>query len=310
MGRTVRNGVGGQAGFGKVTIGASTISTTQANTDLTIDPNGTGIVRITNDMLLTAAGELRLADTDSSNWVGFKSPGTVAANKVWTLPSTDGSSGQVLTTDGSTILTWTSKGITLADEVSSATVHYPLMSPSSTGTVSTVYASSTKISFVPSTGTITAPILTGSTGAGSNLVLRSTSNATKGQVYIDETTASSSVTTGALRVGGGVGISGTLYVASLVETSSIAIKENINPISDALDKIMQLTGYTYDRTDIKTKNEAGFIAEYVNEILPGIVNKDENGQANGIQYSKLTAYLVEAIKTLNQEITELKAKLG
>jgi hypothetical protein len=73
---------------------------------------------------------------------------------------------------------------------------------------------------------------------------------------------------------------------------------------------MQLTGYTYDRTDIKTKNEAGFIAEYVNDILPGIVNKDENGQANGIQYSKLTAYLVEAIKTLNQEVKELKAKLG
>lgn len=310
MGRTVRNGVGGQAGFGKVTIGASTISTTQANTDLTIDPNGTGIVRITNDMLLTAAGELRLADTDSSNWVGFKSPGTVAANKVWTLPSTDGSANQVLKTDGSAALGWSTIAVTLGDETSSATTHYPLLQTATSGTATTLYGSSTKLSFQPSTGTMTFPILTGSTGAGSNLVLRSTSNASKGQVYIDETTASSSVTTGALRVGGGVGISGTLYVASLVETSSITIKENINPINDALDKIMQLTGYTYDRTDIKTKNEAGFIAEYVNEILPGIVNKDENGQANGIQYSKLTAYLVEAIKTLNQEITELKAKLG
>lgn len=310
MGRTVRNGVGGQAGFGKVTIGASTISTTQANTDLTIDPNGTGIVRITNDMLLTAAGELRLADTDSSNWVGFKSPGTVVANKVWTLPSADGTSTQVLTTDGSATLSWTSKTIALADEVSSATTHYPLLQTATSGTATTLYGSTTKLSFQPSTGTMTFPILTGSASSGANLVLRSTSNATKGQVYIDETTASSSVTTGALRVGGGVGISGTLYVASLVETSSITIKENINPISDALDKVMQLTGYTYDRTDIKTKNEAGFIAEYVNEILPGIVNKDENGHANGIQYSKLTAYLVEAIKTLNQEITELKAKLG
>lgn len=310
MGRTVRNGVGGQAGFGKVTIGASTISTTQANTDLTIDPNGTGIVRITNDMLLTAAGELRLADTDSSNWVGFKSPGTVAANKVWTLPSADGSANQVLKTDGSAALGWATVAVTLADETSSASTYYPLLQSATSGTASTLYGSSTKLSFQPSTGTMTLPILTGSASSGANLVLRSTSNATKGQVYIDETTASSSVTTGALRVGGGVGISGTLYVASLVETSSITIKENINPINDALDKIMQLTGYTYDRTDIKTKNEAGFIAEYVNEILPGIVNKDENGQANGIQYSKLTAYLVEAIKTLNQEITELKAKLG
>lgn len=55
--------------------------------------------------------------------------------------------------------------------------------------------------------------LTGGTDASNNLVLRSTSNGTKGQVYVDETTTSTSSTTGALRVGGGVGIAENINVA-------------------------------------------------------------------------------------------------
>ena len=53
-----------------------------------------------------ATGALRFADTDSSNYVAFKSPGTVASNVTWTLPSTDGTSGQVLSTNGSGVLSW------------------------------------------------------------------------------------------------------------------------------------------------------------------------------------------------------------
>jgi hypothetical protein len=314
MGRTVRNGLNGQFGAGKITLGSNIISTTQTNTDLTIDPNGTGVVKVTSDFLLngtgSAAGEMRLGDADSSNWVGFKSPATVSSNKVWVLPSADGTASQVLKTDGSGNLGWLTVSIALADETSSASTYYPLLQSSVSGTASTLYGSSTKLSYQPSTGIMTVGTITGSTGAGSNLVLRSTSNASKGQVYIDETTASSSVTTGALRVGGGVGISGTLYVASLVETSSITYKENLNPIVDALDKVVKLTGYTYDRKDIDKKNESGLIAEYVEQVLPNLVSRDENGVVNGVQYTKLTAYLVEAIKTLSNEVTELKAKLG
>ena len=55
----------------------------------------------TTALTLNARAELRLADTDSSHYVGFKAPGTVTTNKIWTLPAADGTSGQVLTTDGS-----------------------------------------------------------------------------------------------------------------------------------------------------------------------------------------------------------------
>jgi len=64
----------------------------------------------TTAFTLNATAELRLADTDSSHYVGFKSPGTVTSNKIWTLPSADGTANQVLKTDGSGTLSWATAG--------------------------------------------------------------------------------------------------------------------------------------------------------------------------------------------------------
>ena len=60
----------------------------------------------TTSLTLNATAELRLADTDSSHYVGFKAPGTVTTNRIWTLPAADGTSGQTLSTDGSGALSW------------------------------------------------------------------------------------------------------------------------------------------------------------------------------------------------------------
>jgi len=62
-----------------------------------------------------ATGALRFADTDSSNYVAFKSPGVVSANVTWTLPSADGTSGQALSTNGSGTLSWSNVSSTVAN---------------------------------------------------------------------------------------------------------------------------------------------------------------------------------------------------
>ena len=60
-------------------------------------------------------GDLRLGDADSSHYVGFKSPTTVSSSLVWTLPAADGSANQILTTNGSGVLSWSaaSSGTTI-----------------------------------------------------------------------------------------------------------------------------------------------------------------------------------------------------
>jgi hypothetical protein len=97
-----------------------------------------------------------------------------------------------------------------------------------------------------------------------------------------------------------------LTATTIVETSSIALKENISPIDNALDSILSLTGVTYDRKDNTTKNEAGMIAEDVYKVLPNLVSLDKSGNPDGINYTKLTAYLVEAVKQLKAELDSLK----
>ena len=61
---------------------------------------------ITTAATFNAQGELRLADADSSNYVGFKSGATVTTNTIWTLPTADGTANQILQTNGSGTLSF------------------------------------------------------------------------------------------------------------------------------------------------------------------------------------------------------------
>src|SRR5690348_9031145 len=55
-------------------------------------------------------GEQRFLEltANGANYVGFKAPDNLAANKIWVLPATDGTSGQLLSTDGAGNLSWSS----------------------------------------------------------------------------------------------------------------------------------------------------------------------------------------------------------
>lgn len=79
-------------------------------------------INVSGDMQINSQGDLRFADSDNSNWIAFQAPATIASNVTWTLPSTDGSSGQVLSTNGSGVLAWAtpSSGGTLSSRTSVA----------------------------------------------------------------------------------------------------------------------------------------------------------------------------------------------
>ncbi len=62
----------------------------------------------TGDITLNAQSDVRFADSDSSNYVALQAPATVASNVTFTLPSADGSNGQVLQTNGSGVLSFAS----------------------------------------------------------------------------------------------------------------------------------------------------------------------------------------------------------
>jgi hypothetical protein len=95
--------------------------------------------------------------------------------------------------------------------------------------------------------------------------------------------------------------------------SSRRWKSDIRNIDEPLAKLARLRGvfYTWDK-DHGSKHDVGFIAEEVGEVLPEIVQYEANGvDAIGMDYSKLTPLLVEAVNALraekDAEIDELRA---
>jgi hypothetical protein len=91
--------------------------------------------------------------------------------------------------------------------------------------------------------------------------------------------------------------------------SSIRWKTNVIPIPEPLEKIAALRGVFFDWSEAHGgKKDIGMIAEEVGKVLPEIVAYEENGvDAYGMDYSKITPLLLEAIKEQQKQIDELKA---
>ena len=74
-----------------------------------------------------------------------------------------------------------------------------------------------------------------------------------------------------------------------------------------MDKVERLRGVSYDLKS-NGKHEIGVIAEEVGQVVPEIVEWDKNGKdANGVDYTRLTALLIEAVKQQQREITHKQA---
>ncbi|MBM4251649.1 MAG: tail fiber domain-containing protein, partial [Deltaproteobacteria bacterium] len=85
-------------------------------------------------------------------------------------------------------------------------------------------------------------------------------------------------------------------------TSDIRLKKNFSPISDALEKTLQLRGLTYQyKTDADTDpRRVGVIAQDVQRVLPEAVSEHEG--ILGVKYTEIIPILIEAIKDLKNKI--------
>jgi hypothetical protein len=85
--------------------------------------------------------------------------------------------------------------------------------------------------------------------------------------------------------------------------SSMRWKSDIEPIGQPLDKLGRLRGVYFNwDTEHGGQHDVGMIAEEVGTVLPEIVIYEENGvDAIGMDYSKMTPLLVEAVNSLRAE---------
>jgi hypothetical protein len=125
---------------------------------------------------------------------------------------TNGSTGQVLTSNGSSAPTWSNptSSIAITDDTTTNSTRYPLFTSVTTGSISTEYTSSTKFQFNPSTGFLTA---TGFSGSGANLTNIPNSALTNSSVTIGSTSISFGST--ATTLAGLTSVTSTTFVGAL-----------------------------------------------------------------------------------------------
>ena len=113
-------------------------------------------------------------------------------------------------------------------------------------------------------------------------------------------------------------ISGALTVtgqilsnADVVAYSDKRVKTNVVKIDDALNKVDQISGYTYDMQglDFKGKRQAGVIAQELLEVLPEAVVQDDNGMY-AVRYTNIIPLLIEAIKEEKSKRENLEERLA
>ena len=113
-------------------------------------------------------------------------------------------------------------------------------------------------------------------------------------------------------------VEGQVCATNISCSSDIRWKKNVEVIGNGLENVMNLRGVEYNwRTDeFEGKNfeegeQIGFIAQEVEKVIPEVVRTDNNGYKS-LDYARLTAVLVEAVKELkvekDKEIEELKAE--
>jgi hypothetical protein len=97
---------------------------------------------------------------------------------------------------------------------------------------------------------------------------------------------------------------GAAFADSWSTYSSRRWKTNIQTLPNALAKVEQMRGVSYDLQG-SGKHEIGVIAEEVGQVVPEVVSFEANGKdAQGVDYSRLTAVLIEAVKEQQRQIQE------
>lgn len=101
---------------------------------------------------------------------------------------------------------------------------------------------------------------------------------------------------------------GNISAVSVNQTSDARLKKNVSTLTSGLAMVNRLRGVRYNwKDESKPESKIGFIAQEVEEILPELVMTKEDGY-KAVNYSEITAVLVEAVKELSAQVEALKAE--
>lgn len=200
-------------GSGNVTVNGGFL-VSPSNKSVTLSPTGSGTVTV-NPATAGTINNMSIGATTAA--AGYFS--TLSFTGALTVNSSTGTTGQVLTSNGTSAPTWSTPTAyaTVTDDTTTNATRYPLFAAATSGNLATEYVSSTKYQFNPSTGLLTA---TGFSGSGANLTSIPNSALVNSNITIGSTSVSlgATVTT----IAGLTSVTSTTFVGALTGNASTA----------------------------------------------------------------------------------------
>ena len=99
---------------------------------------------------------------------------------------------------------------------------------------------------------------------------------------------------------------GVITATDFNSASDINLKENIRPIEDPLNKVLQLNGVEFDWKETQQPS-VGVIAQELEAVFPELVR---TGDIKSVNYNGLIGVLIEAVKEQQKQIEELKKQIN
>jgi hypothetical protein len=165
------------------------------------------------------SGQVALANGGTSSNLTAVAGGVVYSGASALAISAAGTTGQVLTSNGTSAPSWSTPTAyaTVTDDTTTNATRYPLFAAATSGNLATEYVSSTKYQFNPSTGLLTA---TGFSGSGANLTSIPNGALVNSSITIGSTVVSlgATVTT----IAGLTSVTSTTFVGALTGNASTA----------------------------------------------------------------------------------------
>jgi len=122
--------------------------------------------------------------------------------------------------------------------------------------------------------------------------------------------------TGDINQDGNLAVDGALTVTGDITTayssSDLRLKDNLKVIGNPLEKIANISGYTFNYKDKPRETIPGVVAQEVEKILPGVVfDHERDGETyKAVRYDQLIPLLLEGIKELTEKVNDLEGKLN
>ena len=111
---------------------------------------------------------------------------------------------------------------------------------------------------------------------------------------------------------GNLQIAGSLTAgADVIAYSDEKLKDDVQVIENAVEKVKQVRGVTFTRNDLEDQERhAGVIAQEVEKVLPEVVGYDEDRDTKTVAYGNMVGLLIEAIKEQQETIEKLTSRIN